>query len=181
MARTTVTVPALGKTLRDLRRYEPEMYKQITNRLKVAAQPLADKVGAAFPAQPLENWHKTGGRKGPSRMPPYSGSAVKRGTKPIVDPGRIRQTMKPSSKGILRIEQRNAGGAVYDAMGSKTPREQMVVNVDKHLQTKSQAGKTRSRVLYPVTKRNMAMIEREVQIAIRSTDALIQQQILKGN
>lgn len=180
MTAVRVEVEGLRVALAELKKYDKTMYKVLEGKLKLGAQPLASKVGSSFPDKPLSKWHSSGGRKGKVNMPPYNGAASKRGVKPVVGIGRIKKVPSGSQRGILRIEQRNAGGAVYDRSGSMRPESQFVKNLDKHTSRKSEKGRTRSRTLFPKTKQNMAMIEREVDAALSVTNTLVANAILKG-
>ena len=104
-----VDVYGVRETLAELRKYERETYVTITNDLKLSAKPAADAVGKQFPDEPLANWHTSGGRKGNSRMPAYSGSSAKNKVKVAVSTSRPRGN---SEHGLIRLQQMDAGAQV---------------------------------------------------------------------
>jgi len=179
MTNVKVEFPGLPETLQHLRRYEPDLYKQIAEDLKTAAEPLARVVGSKFPQQPLERWHKSGDRRGKSRMPPYKASAARAGVKPIINTN-PRPRGIGNEVGILRLEQRNAGGQVFDSAGSANPSARFVMNLDKHRAIKSAGNGFRSRILFPAAKAQMSMIEVAVRRAIEKYDSIVQAKIVEG-
>lgn len=167
-----IEVYGLRETLNELRKVEPTLYKNIRQDLLQSASPLTQAVGAEFPTKPLRNWHESGGRRGDARMPPYSGARAAKGVK-------AKAITSGRRNGILRIEQTNAGGQVYDAAGGKSA-GRFVMNLDKRLQTKSRPPRARSRVLYGGVARHMNIVEAQIQKVINSTERLIQIRISKG-
>lgn len=180
---TTLDIEIVGlqTLLSDLRKYDKDLYKFVATKLKTAAQPLATKVGAAFPASsPLERWHETG-RKGPSRLPGYSGSKARRGVRPIVYSGSNRFIGK--NVGILRIQQMDAGGAVFDGAGSamKNPLgNQFIANLDKRTSVKSRGNGKRSRVMFVATFKNLPDIRDAVAKAVEELNDLIVDNLAKA-
>lgn len=177
----SIEVHGLRELLVELRKYDKTLYKQIADRLIATAQPVANKIGSAYPNMPLERWHSSGGRlETKSKMPPYNATAVKRGVKPIITTGRALG----GKVGIMRMEQKNAGGAVYDAAGSRggvgRAGAQFIKNLDKHSSKNSTSGRTRSRILFPLTKAYIPEIQAQVRIAIEETNTMIKQQIIKA-
>jgi hypothetical protein len=173
-----VEVHGVREVLAELRKYERETYVTIEKDLKSSAKPAADAVGRDFPDKPLSNWHAAGGRKGNSRLPAYNKSAK---NKVRVDVS----TKKPKGSnehGLMRLQQSNAGGQIYDTAGSgggtkSAAGQRFVSNLDKHLKTKSKSGRYRSRVMYPSTKKNLPLIEKAVEVSIRKIDGLVQKRI----
>jgi len=163
-----VDVYGVRETLAELRKYEAETFKRIKKDLIQSAQPAADAVGREFPDEPLANWHSSGDRKGKARMPPYSGSAAKSKVKVAVVSKRPTGQQK---YGLVRLQQMDGGAQVYDSAGSVTAGGQgsmasagskFISNLDKHLTTKSRQGRTRSRVMYPATKKHLPLIEKAI-------------------
>lgn len=168
-----IEVYGLREALRAMRDYEPELYKQITGTLKERSAPLARKVGQKFPEKPLGRWHTGNERLGKVRLPGYSAEKARGGVKPTV----VLKKPSRNQYGILRLEQRDAGGAVYDSAGSKSA-TRFVTNLDKRLTVKSKRGRTRSRVLYPATMAERDEIERIVEQAIEITNGYVQKAIV---
>ena len=174
------------ETLAELRKYERETFTRISNDLKTSAKPLAMLVGSKFPNQPFRtknNWHTTGGRRGESEMPPYVGSSAKKGVKVVVS---TRKPRGNNQHGLIRLQQKNAGGAVYESAGSATKAakgagasasQRFISNLDKQGNTKSRKGSTRSRVMYWETKKNLPLIEKAVEVSIRKIDGEVQKRL----
>lgn len=176
-----IDITGLKGLLENLRRYDRDLYKEVANELKTAAQPLANRVGAAFPARPpLSGWHETGRRVGPARLPGYNPNNVRTGVKPIVYSG---NKFVNKNVGILRLQQMNAGGAVYDGAGTAmaNPRgDRFIKNLDKHSAIKSSGNGYRSRVMFPTTKKNMPIIEDAVRKAIDAQNERIVDNLTSG-
>ena len=177
-----VDVYGVRETLAELRKYEKQAYKTITDDLKLSAKPAADAVGREFPSEPLMNWHTSGGRKGKSRLPPYNGATAKRKVKPVVSTSRPRGN---NQHGLIRLQQSDAGGQVYDSAGSATKAargseasagQKFVANLDKRSK-QSSGTKYRSRVMYPETKKNLPLIEKAVEASIRKIDGEVQKRL----
>ena len=179
-----VDVYGVRETLAELRKYERETFNRISSDLKTSAQPIAAAVGRAFPDEPLMNWHTSGGRKGKSRLPEYNGSKAKSKVKVGIS------TKRPTGMGqhgLIRLQQMDAGGQVYDSAGSitagnhgsmATAGQKFVSNLDKNLRTKSKGGgKYRSRIMYPFTEKNLPLIEKAIEISIRKIDGEVQKRL----
>jgi hypothetical protein len=178
-----VDVYGVRATLAELRKYEYQTFKRIKADLIQSAQPAADAVGREFPDEPLMNWHTSGGREGAARLPPYLGSNAKKGVTVVVNTKKPRGT---NQYGLIRLQQKDAGGQVYDTAGSATKAgrgaqaaagQKFVANLDKHKPTKSRRGKFRSRVMYPETKKNLPLIEKAIEVSIRKIDGEVQKRL----
>jgi hypothetical protein len=180
-----IKIDAYGvrETLVELRKYEREAYNDIEKDLKLSAQPAAKAVGQEFPDKPLRNWHGGTRRRGKSRLPAYNGATAK--AKVIVSVS----TKKPNGigqHGLIRLQQMDAGGQVYDSAGSAikaiggssaSAGQRFVANLDKHLKVKTTQGKYRSRVMYPATEKHLPLIEKAVEISIRKIDGEVQKRL----
>lgn len=170
-----INTHGINETLRALRRMERDTYVKLRNELVEEAQPLAQAVGAAFPAvKPLEGWH-TSGRRGLSRLPGYSPRLAVKGVKPKAGTGLARG----GGMTILRLQQMNAGGQVYDSAGSQSA-TQFVHNLDKHLRVKSKQNGFRSRVMYGATRKNFALAEAGVRKVIDKLERETERRLTEG-
>jgi hypothetical protein len=160
----------VNETLFYLKNYEKELFDQFKKKLADAAQPLADLVGSRFPSSPpLQNWHSSGGRVGVKRLPAYKPSTK---TVQAKSGGFVRKTAK-GGYGILRIQQMDGGGQVYDSAGIGTYESKgstLINNLDKHTKVKSKRGTTRSRIMYGAVKNNQAMVEEAVLKVVKEVD-----------
>lgn len=178
-----IDVYGVRETLLELRKYERQAYTIIEKDLKLSAKPAADAVGREFPDEPLMNWHTSGDRKGKARLPQYNGAAAKSKVRVAVS------TKKPTGvgqHGLIRLQQSDAGGQVYDTAGSNigagrgsgaSAGQKFVANLDKHLKTKTKQGRYRSRVMYPATEKHLPLIEKAVEISIRKIDGDVQKRL----
>jgi hypothetical protein len=168
---TVLVVHGLRETLLELRNYDKSLYQTVAKDMKDDAQPFAAQVGNMFPVQPLRYWHSTGGRLAGSRFPSYNAASVRSGVKPIVSTVR-----RGNQTNILRIQQMNAGGAVYDSAGGGSS-NRLSRNLDKHASQPSVVGKYRSRVMFGAVKRLMPQIQLAVQKSIDKTDLEIRRRL----
>lgn len=177
MSRMRVKVVGVSDAMRHLRSYDKELYKEVTSQMRSSAQPLAQQVGGQFPDRALTNWN---GKQPAKRskvgrpFPNYDAAAARGGVKPKVGVGRVRN----NERSILRIQQMTAGGAVFDAAGSRTDNI-FVRNLDTYASTggRSRKGRSRSRVMYSAVKKRMPMVETIVARSITVTDRIVQQAI----
>jgi hypothetical protein len=167
-----IEVYGLRETLAQLRKVEPTLYKEIRQNLIISTTDLTQAVGNEFPEKPLKNWHQSGARRGEARMPPYNAANAAKGVKAKTPTSR-------KNNAILRIEQSNAGGQIYDAAGGKNA-GRFVMNLDKHLRVKSKPPRARSRVMYGGVARHLNLVEDKIQKVINSTEKLIQKRIVSG-
>jgi hypothetical protein len=178
-----VDVYGVRETLAELRKYEVETFKRIKADLIQSAEPAAKAVGGKFPDEPLLNWHSSGGRlTSKSKLPPYNASSARRKVKVVVS------TKKPRGQnqyGLIRLQQMDAGGQVYDSAGSATiggrgasasAGQKFISNLDKR-GTKSQGNGFRSRIMYPQTKKNLPLIEKAIEVSIRKIDGEVQKRL----
>jgi hypothetical protein len=175
-----IEVYGVREAIAYLQEFEPKAYRKIASQIRVAVKPVADKVGSEFPEEPLDQWHTTGGRKGKSRMPPYIGASARSKVRPVVS---TRQRKRGNEHGIVRLQQFDGGGQVYDSAGSVTAASsdtmggRFIQNLDKHLTTKSVQGRTRSRVMYPAAKKYLPEIIDKVQKIIDDFGGEVQKNI----
>jgi len=178
-----VDVYGVRETLAELRKYERETFNRISSDLKTSAKPAAVAVGRAFPDEPLLNWHTSGGRlSSKSRLPPYNGASAKSKVRVAIS------TKKPTGigqHGLIRLQQMDAGGQVYDSAGSKTKAargasasagQKFISNLDKR-SLQSTGNKYRSRIMYPFTEKNLPLIEKAIEISIRKIDGEVQKRL----
>jgi hypothetical protein len=156
-------VTGLNDTLRALKLFEPELYAKLRKDLVTDATPLANEVGSKFPNKPLK-WWKESGRAGNARMPGYNATRAQTKVKPIAGTGREH------SKGrvILRLQQMDGGGQVFDTAGGMRAKSQFVQNLDKHSRVKSRGGRFRSRILFPFTKKISLLCRRLSALWLKS-------------
>lgn len=165
-----INLTGLTETVKELRKYEPELIRELQKSLRVSAMPLAVKVGQHFPKVPLKNWVNDTSKRSKGGFPRYVASEAQKSVKPSALRG------SPNFKGattVLRLETSSASASVYDGAGRKTA-SQFVSNLDKHSKVQSKKNKIRSRVLYGVTLGNKEMIEEGMLVTIKRIDALVQ-------
>lgn len=171
-----IDATVLKGLLNDLRYYDKDLYKEATKALETSAQPIATAVGTAFPGKsPLSNWHTTNRRVGVARLPGYNAANVRRGVKPVVPrPKSYKQGF--GSVPIMRLEQKNAAGSIFDTAGSAMANVKggrFITNLDKGGRTKSKGDGFRSRIMYPFTKRNLPLVEKSLALTIKAQNGRI--------
>ena len=178
----------ISETLYYLKKYEADLYKSLRKDLVTKAEPLARLVGSRFPDEPLLNWHTSGGRlKTKSRLPPYDGAKAKTKVKPKSGSGSIRGGTRASV--ILRIQQDDAGGSVYDIAGSVTAGargasasagQKFIANLDKRKRIQSSGDGGRSRIMFGAIKANEGMIEADILEVIKKVDTYTTKAIMSN-
>ena len=173
----------ISETLFYLKEYEKDLYTALRKDLVEKATPLAQLVGSKFPDEPLRNWHTSGGRlTSASRLPPYMGAKAQSSVKPKAGTGSARGGTRASV--ILRIQQMDGGGQVYDSAGSKGGKGSLgrmfIRNLDTKFGGRSVSGKSRSRILFYGVKNNQDMIEEDILEVIKKVDAYTTKAINAG-
>lgn len=175
-----IQVTGMNETLREIRKFDLDLFKRIRKNIESVGRPLADEVGKAFPKQPLKFWKSSmrglkHGKRSGNRFPPYNASSARKGVKAIAGTGLVRA----KGTAILRLQQMNGGAQIYDSAGSEST-SQFVKNLDKHSRVKSKAGRFRSRVLFPQTKKNAPLIEAGVKDIVRTLERETDKRLTRG-
>lgn len=177
---TTIELVGLGELMLYLRKYDPLLLAIMQEESKIKLRPLAQAVGKEFPKRPKSlngemNWYgqgrykKTKTTKG-NAFPKYSGDAQTR----------VEVTSSASVKrGFARIQQMSPSGAVFDSAKESTNISfiqalEFAVGKAPH-----GGGKTRSRVLYPMTKKHLPIVEKAVQEIIERLNGDIEKALVK--
>jgi hypothetical protein len=156
-------VTGVRETLRDLRQIDPELKRTTNRRIRGAAEPLTQAIRRLIPsAAPMSGW--TRGRYG------FDGGAASAGVRARIG-GRVSHTSSglggfaggSSSWPLLSMEQRDAGGAVFDIAGrsssGRTPQgRQFIQNLNRH------GGASRS--MWPGVEENIDIVQDEVKRAV---------------
>lgn len=180
----------LNETLFFLKNYEKELYDALRKDLVTAALPLAMEVGKYFPDNPFNpnggssrnNWFESGERRGDSRLPPYDGNRAAQSVRPVA--GGTGLGRRGSI--ILRIEQKDAGGKVYDMAGQRGGKNaqgvRFIAGLDKYTATQSRGGgNPRSRSLFKGVRDNQEMIEQNVLDVVKKIDGATTRRINAGS
>lgn len=171
----SMNTTGISKALKEIRTYDRSMYMQITIQMRKDAQPLASEIGRDYPEETLPRWkmaNPSNARSDKRPFPTYSSSAARGGMKPKVTAGRN----KDNPRGIVRIQQMTAGGAILDSAGSRVSNP-FVKNLDKKHGGSSRVGQLRSRVLYRAVARRKPQVEAIVAKAVAATDKIVQRVI----
>lgn len=175
MTNVRVDTSELARVGKYLKQTEPDLYKEIAAQLRDGGRVVAANVAYNIKKPRLTRWHQDG-RRGPSNLPGFAIGRAQAGVKPIVSPtGRRRG----STINILRIQQMDGGGAVFDSAGNKN-QTTFSMNLDANSSVKAGRGKIRSRSIYKGTKNAMPMIEDNVAQAIAIAEKKISNAIMAG-
>ena len=173
----------IRETLSELKRYEPELYKELVQELLQSAQPAAQAVGALFPSTPLKNWHSTGNRLAGSRFAGYNGTSAKTKVRPVLSIARPRGVGEHK---LVRLQQQDAGASIFDTAGSATAGrlgvgssrgQRFIANLDKRSTIKSNGKRYRSRIMYSATVAFMPLIESAVTAEIAKINKQTQKRL----
>ncbi len=174
----------LKQLMDDLRTYDKDLYKEVEKALKTSAQPIATAVGAKFPGKPpLQHWHTGNKRRGVAKLPGYNAANVRRGVKAVVPRQKGFRGARFRTVGILRLQQMNGAGQIFDTAGSlmANPKgERFIQNLDKHSRIKSSGGGFRSRIMYPFTKKYLPLVEKSVATTINAQNGRIRARLVRG-
>jgi hypothetical protein len=173
----------IRETLSELKRYEPELYKELVQGLMNSAQPAAKAVGSEFPSMPLRNWRTSGGRSAGSRFAPYNGATAKTKVKPVLS---IAQPRGVGVHKLVRLQQQDAGASIFDTAGSATAGrlgrgtssgQRFVANLDKRSNVKSNGKRYRSRVMLWATEKHLPLIEAAVEAEIAKINIQVKKRL----
>lgn len=175
-----MNVYGIDVALKELRRYDKEMYIQLSKGMLAAAKPLAYAVNAEIPKVALSNWVGDGRTASPTRFPRDYGYAVASVKAKLPKGSRKSAAGKGMvTRQILRIETTNEGAAIFEQAGRHS-NHIFVRNLDKKFGTRSSGGGTRSRVMFKTVKNNEPLVEAAITKVIILTDAIVTQNILMG-
>jgi hypothetical protein len=156
-------IEGLQQTLRDLRKFSPELLKELKKDLTRQAQPIFADAARRMPDRPAPNWGSKG-RTGYSRARAASGMKVSvRASKRVKD-------MK-GSMAVINLTQTNAGGAIWDQAGARgkySPPQQRGAQFVEHLNRST--GKKAQRGLWPASVGRRDEIRRDFSGSIRKTE-----------
>jgi len=150
--------------LRDLRRIDPDLRREVPDRIKntAAAQGLLADVRARQPAQPTTGWNVGPSRKtSPGRL--------------NWSPGRIRQQITLNFRGsrprgapvtswpVLRIQSKNAAQNVFELAGAKGDYKDPRARGAALARSLNRYGRGGSRTIWPAVEEWAGRIEREIE------------------
>jgi len=169
-----VQVEGISGVLQELYYLDRRLHREITARMRTAAQPLVDRVGQLFPdTEPLSRWHGTAaGQRTSGGFPKYYGPAARKGIKARTGGRKDRITgMKP----ILKLVQTDPAGAVYDISGRQNTGAHPTF-IPNLKQEKGQA----SRAMWPGVLSSYPYVEAEVMAAVKEASDEVSKAIASG-
>lgn len=169
-----VQVDGISGVLQELYYLDRRLHREITARMRTAAQPLVDRVGQLFPdTEPLSRWHGTAaGQRTSGGFPKYYGPAARKGIKARTGGRKDRITgMKP----ILKLVQTDPAGAVYDISGRQNTGAHPTF-IPNLKQEKGQA----SRAMWPGVLSSYPYVEAEVMAAVKEASDEVSKAIASG-
>ena len=172
-----VEIIGLNDLIVKLRKYEPEVLKALQKDMKARLKPLADQVGKQYPDYPRTNtgmhWREGTGYSDKGTKPQRV--RKKKGHFPLWKGDANRRVIISSSTGksaFARVVQMSASGMVYDsALSSKT--NGFIPALDYASGSAHKGGNIRSRVLYPATKTNLPMVEKEIEYILEKINKMV--------
>jgi hypothetical protein len=116
-------------------------------------------------------------------MPPYSGVSVKSKVKVVLVSKRPTGQQK---YGLIRLQQMDAGGAVFDFAGSatkgdtgkgSTSSQRFISNLDSSSNSVQRTSGNRSRVMFTATRKHLPLIEQAIEASISKIDGEVQKRL----
>jgi hypothetical protein len=148
--------------LRELRKFNPDLLKELRNDLKQQSEPIIKAAGARIPDVPASGWGSTG-RLG------FSKSKAMTGMKVSMRSSRRVSGMR-GSYAVVEIVQGNAAGAVWDQAGTRgrytppTQRGKSFVDALNRSSGKAQRG------LWPASVGRRTKISKAFESSIREAE-----------
>lgn len=115
-----VEVKGVKATIKEIRRVDPELLKEMNAQIRAVMIPIRDKARGYAPSpQPdnLYNWNKDNG-KGTGRFPLYDYSAVRKGIYYSQPAG---ERNKNGWRALYYVANKSAAGAIYETAGRTNP------------------------------------------------------------
>ncbi len=181
-----VAVHGVDSTIQYLQRFDRNLFNDIRKDLVRSSRPIVQQVRREFPKDPWKasrgvEWTKYGrterGRKHPAAsgasFPRYDVKQVRREVK--ADAGSKRRRYDGTYT-ILRINQMNAAGSIYDlAKNQKTlqpDRGSFVKNLNK-----AKRGQPNSRVMYPTVIKALPLVISDINRILAKIEKMYSAQI----
>ena len=165
MARNEIR--GMQQTLRELRKFNPDLLKELKKDLTKQAQPIFAATAARMPEVAASGWGYRG-RTG------YSRARAARGLKvSIRTTNRVKGIR--GSYASINLYQANAGGAIWDQAGSAgkyLPPRQRGIAFDRAI-TKSTGGQEAQRGLWPSVVARRSAIEMNFRLSIDRTSRIV--------
>lgn len=169
MARTNADVIGVRETLRELRKVEPEIYKQTIREIKQAAKPLQAEAQSRIPSDPPLSGMAHKGRTGWSRRNARVG---------VNTGGRAKKTSRGSEWTLVKIRLNGAAGGIFDmggrASAGSTPQGKNLIAV-----LTSRDGSA-SRAMWPAAEAKLPDVQEQVKDAIRKASAVMNRRLAEN-
>lgn len=159
---TGKNVRGLQETLRELRKFHPDLLKELRKDLRKTADPIVKDARSRVPAQPASGWRE-GGRIGFKQSKARSGYKL-----------RMRSSARVSgmkgSAATIDLVQNNAAGAIWDQAGQrgnyKPPTQRGAAFVDALTRSSGKA----QRGLWPASVGKRKDLARAFEASIRDAE-----------
>ena len=149
-----------------LRKFTPDLAKQLPKDVAAALKPITKTAKGYFPddGEVLSGWLAR--ENSEARFPSYNARIVKAGV------GYKTSPSKPNRRGfrsLARVFNKTAAGAIYETMGRKTPSSCFVQNQNsKYGSSMKGDGKMEGRALFRAYEENNGKAREAVLAAIKS-------------
>jgi hypothetical protein len=113
---TSIEIVGINEAIRSLNKIEPGLRKQFNNDARVIAKPATDAVRDAYKFVPLSGMERkwAGPAVNGRKVFPFTIAKARRGVDVVFNTDR-------RSLGVINIVQRDAGTAIFETAGRKTP------------------------------------------------------------
>lgn len=122
-----VEVKGVIELRKALRKFSPDLAKNLTNEMGSALKPIVKKSRSYMPSndQMLSNWVGTAGRE-QGRFPQYDATIARKG---IIYKTSPTKANKRGFRSLVTIFNKSAAGAIYETAGRKKPNSVFVQNL----------------------------------------------------
>ena len=168
-----VEVKGVIELRKALRKYAPDLAKQLNQDLGAALKPIVKKSRSYLPTndQMISNWVGTGGRE-QGLFPQYDQKIASRG---VVYKTTPTKRNRRGFKNVITIFNKTAAGAIYETAGRKTPNSRFVQNINgKSYGVMKGQDKMRGKVIYRAWEEDQGKTTVAVIRAIEKASQLFQ-------
>lgn len=170
MARA-VEVRGLQDTLRELRKFNPDLLKELKKDLTKQAQPIFTEAARRLPDVAAPNWGSKG-RTG------YSRNRAARGYKVSIRASKRVKNMN-GSMAVINLTQTNAGGAIWDQAGSRGNYSPPVQRGAQFVRQLDRSSGNAQRGLWPASVSRRKDITREFQASITRLERVTNERLAR--
>lgn len=166
-----VEVKGVIELRKALRKFAPDLSKQLTKEMGAALKPIVREARSLLPNNDsiISNWVGTQGRA-EGKFPQYDRAIAARGITYKTSPAKAN---KRGFRSLATIFNKSAAGGIYETSGRKNPNSTFVRNLEnKYQNSLTGKGKESGRVIFKAYEHNRGKAQDAVIKAINRATAL---------